>query len=146
MELNIKLMPACLRECVRACMHVWVCVLCCLLACARIAHHASSALQCILFLNFFYVTCWHARASRIKWPPILVLPYATLTALCVHVYVCTCLCGYGWWSGGGQVGLYYKDLKNPAMETYLALVHSRFSTNTFPSWSRAQPMRLIFFI
>ena len=48
--------------------------------------------------------------------------------------------------GGGQVGLYYKDLKNPAMETYLALVHSRFSTNTFPSWSRAQPMRLIFFI
>ena len=31
----------------------------------------------------------------------------------------------------------------PAMETALALVHSRFSTNTFPSWDRAHPYRYI---
>jgi len=42
-----------------------------------------------------------------------------------------------------QVGLYYKDLRNEKFVTYLALVHSRFSTNTFPSWSRAQPMRML---
>ncbi len=42
-----------------------------------------------------------------------------------------------------QMDLYYPDLKNPAMESALALVHSRFSTNTFPSWDRAHPNRYI---
>uniref|UniRef100_A0A7S4P9N1 glutamate synthase (NADH) n=1 Tax=Guillardia theta TaxID=55529 RepID=A0A7S4P9N1_GUITH len=42
-----------------------------------------------------------------------------------------------------QVREYYLDLQNEKFETYLALVHSRFSTNTFPSWSRAQPMRML---
>ncbi len=38
---------------------------------------------------------------------------------------------------------YYPDLAHPAMETALALVHSRFSTNTFPSWNRAHPYRYL---
>ena len=42
-----------------------------------------------------------------------------------------------------QLDRYYTDLQNPAMETALALVHSRFSTNTFPSWDRAHPYRYI---
>src|SRR5258706_13731426 len=42
-----------------------------------------------------------------------------------------------------QVDQYFPDLRNPAMETALALVHSRFSTNTFPSWERAHPNRYI---
>jgi glutamate synthase (ferredoxin) len=42
-----------------------------------------------------------------------------------------------------QVGQYYPDLKHPAMQTALALVHSRFSTNTFPSWNRAHPYRYL---
>ncbi len=42
-----------------------------------------------------------------------------------------------------QVGKYFKDLSDPAMETALALVHSRFSTNTFPSWERSHPYRYI---
>ena len=40
-----------------------------------------------------------------------------------------------------QLGQYFPDLHHPAMETAMALVHSRFSTNTFPSWPRAQPFR-----
>ena len=40
-----------------------------------------------------------------------------------------------------QLGQYYPDLAHPAMESALALVHSRFSTNTFPSWNRAHPYR-----
>jgi glutamate synthase (ferredoxin) len=40
-----------------------------------------------------------------------------------------------------QVLPYYPDLDDPDMETALALVHSRFSTNTFPSWNRAHPYR-----
>jgi glutamate synthase domain-containing protein 2/glutamate synthase domain-containing protein 1/glutamate synthase domain-containing protein 3 len=43
----------------------------------------------------------------------------------------------------GQLEEYFKDLRNPAVETALALVHSRFSTNTFPSWARAHPYRCI---
>lgn len=40
-----------------------------------------------------------------------------------------------------QLRDYYPDLSHPAMESALALVHSRFSTNTFPSWNRAHPYR-----
>ena len=42
-----------------------------------------------------------------------------------------------------QLEHYFPDLRDPAMETALALVHSRFSTNTFPSWDRAHPYRYI---
>ena len=40
-----------------------------------------------------------------------------------------------------QLPEYFPDLRDPAMVTSLALVHSRFSTNTFPSWDRAHPYR-----
>jgi glutamate synthase (ferredoxin) len=42
-----------------------------------------------------------------------------------------------------QLAPYFPDLSDPLMETALALVHSRFSTNTFPSWDRAHPYRYI---
>ena len=42
-----------------------------------------------------------------------------------------------------QVGRYYPDLSDPDMESALGLVHSRFSTNTFPSWERSHPYRYI---
>ena len=43
----------------------------------------------------------------------------------------------------GQVAEFYLDLADPRMASALALVHSRFSTNTFPSWERAHPYRYI---
>jgi glutamate synthase (NADPH/NADH) large chain len=43
----------------------------------------------------------------------------------------------------GQLGQYFPDLSNEAMDSALALTHSRFSTNTFPSWPRAQPFRYL---
>jgi len=42
-----------------------------------------------------------------------------------------------------QLESYYPDLNDPAMETALALVHSRFSTNTLPIWDRSHPYRLL---
>jgi len=42
-----------------------------------------------------------------------------------------------------QLPRYYPDLRDERMATALALVHSRFSTNTFPSWELAHPYRLI---
>ena len=42
-----------------------------------------------------------------------------------------------------QVGVYYRDLQDPRVVSALALVHQRFSTNTFPSWDLAHPFRMI---
>jgi len=42
-----------------------------------------------------------------------------------------------------QVGTYYLDLQDPRMVSALALVHQRFSTNTFPTWDLAHPFRMI---
>ncbi|WP_374658280.1 glutamate synthase large subunit [Phenylobacterium sp.] len=42
-----------------------------------------------------------------------------------------------------QVGSFYEDLQNELCESALALVHQRFSTNTFPSWKLAHPYRFI---
>mmetsp|Transcript_29811 Transcript_29811/g.51462 ORF Transcript_29811/g.51462 Transcript_29811/m.51462 type:complete len:1589 (-) Transcript_29811:419-5185(-) len=43
-----------------------------------------------------------------------------------------------------QVMPYFKgDLAHPDFHSHMALVHSRFSTNTFPSWDRAQPLRMM---
>ncbi|MBM3881330.1 MAG: glutamate synthase large subunit [Verrucomicrobia bacterium] len=42
-----------------------------------------------------------------------------------------------------QLPQYYPDLMDPSLETALALVHSRFSTNTFPSWERGHPYRYV---
>ncbi|MCA9187806.1 MAG: glutamate synthase subunit alpha, partial [Planctomycetales bacterium] len=38
---------------------------------------------------------------------------------------------------------FFRDLNDPSYTTHLAMVHSRFSTNTFPSWDRAQPNRFM---
>jgi glutamate synthase (NADPH/NADH) large chain len=42
-----------------------------------------------------------------------------------------------------QVERFYQDLRNPLAESALALVHQRFSTNTFPSWPLAHPYRML---
>ena len=42
-----------------------------------------------------------------------------------------------------QVLPFYGDLTDPDFQTHLAMVHSRFATNTFPSWERAQPLRCL---
>ena len=42
-----------------------------------------------------------------------------------------------------QVASYFEDLKDPRVVSAFGMVHSRFSTNTFPSWSLAQPFRNI---
>jgi glutamate synthase (NADPH) large chain len=42
-----------------------------------------------------------------------------------------------------QVGKYYKDLQDPRVTSALALVHQRFSTNTFPEWPLAHPYRMV---
>ncbi|MBP9022912.1 MAG: glutamate synthase large subunit [Spirochaetes bacterium] len=42
-----------------------------------------------------------------------------------------------------QVKQYFPDLSEPSFESAMSLVHSRFSTNTFPSWDLAQPFRML---
>src|SRR5574341_2496536 len=42
-----------------------------------------------------------------------------------------------------QITTFYPDLTDPLVETALAVIHSRFSTNTFPSWERSHPYRYL---
>ncbi len=42
-----------------------------------------------------------------------------------------------------QLPLFYRDLREPELHSAIAVVHSRFSTNTFPTWDLAQPFRYI---
>jgi glutamate synthase (NADPH/NADH) large chain len=42
-----------------------------------------------------------------------------------------------------QVGMFYRDLTDPRIVSALAMVHQRFSTNTFPTWKLAHPYRMI---
>ena len=42
-----------------------------------------------------------------------------------------------------QVGNFFSDLTEPDYASHVAMVHSRFSTNTFPSWDRAMPNRFM---
>jgi glutamate synthase (NADPH/NADH) large chain len=63
-----------------------------------------------------------------------------------NFYVCSLSTKTIVWKGmltPGQVFLFYTDLLDPDYESHLAMVHSRFSTNTFPSWDRAQPNRFM---
>lgn len=50
---------------------------------------------------------------------------------------------YKGWLRAGQIKMFYVDLKDERYVTKFGSVHSRFSTNTFPSWARAHPNRLL---
>ncbi len=61
-------------------------------------------------------------------------------------YACSCSSRTILYKGmllAGQVGEYYTDLSDKKVTSALALVHQRFSTNTFPTWSLAQPFRMV---
>ena len=61
-------------------------------------------------------------------------------------YVCSMSCRNLIYKGQlrtNQLRTYYKDLQNPEFKTAFAIVHSRFSTNTFPNWKLAQPFHYI---
>ncbi len=61
-----------------------------------------------------------------------------------HFYVASLSCRVMVYKGmlsADQLMGYFPDLADPDYVSHLAMVHSRFSTNTFPSWDRAQPLR-----
>ncbi|HEV2130699.1 MAG TPA: glutamate synthase large subunit, partial [Longimicrobiaceae bacterium] len=61
-------------------------------------------------------------------------------------YLCSLSCRtlvYKALCGGTELGHFYPDLRDPLYESALAVFHQRFSTNTLPSWTLAQPFRLL---
>jgi glutamate synthase (NADPH/NADH) large chain len=63
-----------------------------------------------------------------------------------YYYMCSCSSRLVCYKGqltSIQLRLFHKDLRDPVFSAPFAMVHSRFSTNTFPSWDRAQPMRYL---
>ena len=65
---------------------------------------------------------------------------------CTEFYIPSCSARTVVYKGqllASQVGVYYKDLADSRCTSALAVVHQRFSTNTFPQWSLAHPFRMI---
>src|SRR5262245_52393379 len=63
-----------------------------------------------------------------------------------HFYVCSLSCVTLIYKGllmAPQIPAFYQDLADSSVQSCLALVHSRFSTNTFPSWKLAHPYRYL---
>jgi glutamate synthase (NADPH) large chain len=61
-------------------------------------------------------------------------------------YVCSLSCRTIVYKGmlkSSQLPTFYPEVRDPEVETALVMVHSRFSTNTFPSWARAHPYRYV---
>jgi len=71
---------------------------------------------------------------------------STLKANNKAFYVCSMSCRSIVYKGQlrtNQLRIYFKDLQNPDFKAAFAIIHSRFSTNTFPNWKLAQPFHFI---
>lgn len=65
---------------------------------------------------------------------------------CKEFYICSCSARTVVYKGqllATQVGIYYRDLQDARCISALAMIHKRFSTNTFPQWQLAHPFRYI---
>lgn len=65
---------------------------------------------------------------------------------CKEFYICSCSTRTVVYKGqllATQVGIYYRDLQDARCISALAMIHQRFSTNTFPQWQLAHPFRYI---
>ena len=71
------------------------------------------------------------RAAQEKMKPFYIASMSARTVVYKGLFVSPVL------------GNFYFDLSNPLFESALALVHQRYSTNTFPSWELAQPFRML---
>ena len=73
------------------------------------------------------------RAAKLKYPDELVYVCSLNSRILVYKGMLT----------PDQLFPFYPDLEDADFESHFAMVHSRFSTNTFPSWDRAQPNRFM---
>ncbi len=71
----------------------------------------------------------HARTEQIQ--PLYAPSFSARTIVYKGLFV------------SPQLAPFYSDLRDPAYKTALALFHQRYSTNTFPTWERAQPFRFL---
>jgi len=99
-------------------------------------HETKRALDPLAFERKLYIIrrCVEnaVRASEIEQRRMFYIPSLSFKTLI-----------YKGMLNADQVVPFFPDLRDPAMETALALVHSRFSTNTFPNWARAHPYRYL---
>ncbi len=77
-----------------------------------------------------------ANRTRAELGPVEIQNFYVVTLSCRTVVYKGMFLSY-------QLGEYYLDLHDPRFASALALVHQRFSTNTFPSWRLAHPYRMI---
>lgn len=94
------------------------------------------------------VTNSHHPAHSFRQRVFTLRKYSThqLLKQQLRFYCCSLSCDTIVYKGQftpSQLWQYYQDLQSPDIATHLAIVHARFSTNTYPSWERAHPLRLL---
>ncbi len=85
-------------------------------------------------------------AEDLAYDRLLYLIRREFEQTCVNTYVVSLSCRTIVYKGMflvHQLRKFYPDLSDPAFSSAIAMVHSRFSTNTAPAWNRAHPNRLI---
>ncbi|GIY36471.1 putative glutamate synthase [Caerostris darwini] len=95
-----------------------------------------------------FIKANNLSVGQFKQKIYLLRKYSThcLQSIFSRFYICslsTEIIVYKGQLTSSQLWTYFKDLKNPDFKSYLAIVHARFSTNTFPTWERAHPLRYL---
>ncbi len=97
--------------------------------------------------NFFNKSDFERRLYMVRQMAENEVEFGEVSELTQETFYITMIsgkrCVYKGMLTAEQVRLYYPDLSDPDFESNLAIVHSRFSTNTFPSWRLAHPYRYL---
>ncbi len=110
---------------------------------ANLAHCGRGALDVLPVLRQLFVTAPGESGIALDRRAFCLRKRAEHEAGCYLVSLSSRTIGYKGMLTAPQLELFYPDLSDPRYTSALALVHSRFSTNTFPSWPLAHPYRYI---
>ena len=108
-----------------------------------LAHCGQGALDVLPVLRQLFVTAPGETGIALDRRAFCLRKRAEHEAACYMVSLSSRTIGYKGMLTAPQLELFYPDLSDPRYVSALALVHSRFSTNTFPSWPLAHPYRYI---
>ncbi len=108
-----------------------------------LAHCGQGALDVLPVLRQLFVTAPGESGIALDRRAFCLRKRAEHEAGCYMVSLSSRTIGYKGMLTAPQLELFYPDLSDPRYVSALALVHSRFSTNTFPSWPLAHPYRYI---
>lgn len=106
----------------------------------------KKALDCMPYIEQAFIKKPNPNMTDFEFDQLLYIIRREFEKSAPETYVCSLSCRTIVYKGMflvNQLRLFYQDLQDCSYKSAIAIVHSRFSTNTTPSWQRAHPNRLI---